>query len=60
MTTFKRFFVQDETGATSIEYAFVAGLIIAVCIGTITVLGVSLNDLFVLSRDQLVAYLGAA
>lgn len=53
----KRFF-DDESGATSIEYAFVASLILAVCIGTVAVMGGSLNELFVMSRDQLQLYLG--
>lgn len=35
-----------ESGATSVEYCFIAGLIIAVCIVGIATFGGSLADLF--------------
>ena len=58
MSIIKTFFT-DESAATSIEYAFMAGLIIAVCIVGIGTFGVSVNQLFAVSRDAIVAAFGA-
>ena len=51
-------FLNNKSGATSIEYAFMAGLIIAVAIVGITTFGVSVDELFRFSRDAIVAALG--
>ena len=39
-------FMNDEEGATSIEYAVLASLIVAVIVGTITSLGGKVSTLF--------------
>ncbi|MGV8833712.1 MAG: Flp family type IVb pilin [Devosia sp.] len=41
-----RAFLAEETGATAIEYGLLAALIAVAIIGTFTVLGNSLEDLF--------------
>ena len=43
--SFKTFWA-DEEGATAIEYGLLASLIAVAIVGTVTALGVSLNDLF--------------
>ena len=45
MTTFSAF-LRDETGATSIEYALIAGLISLVIIGSLTAIGTKLSSKF--------------
>ena len=40
------FFAKDETGATSVEYAVMVGLIAAIIIFTVQVLGVETNNAF--------------
>lgn len=42
---FKKF-IQEEEGATAVEYAVMIALIIAVCIGTVAVLGTQVNTAF--------------
>lgn len=39
-------FLRDERGATAIEYGMIAALIAAVIIGTLQVIGTSLNAKF--------------
>ena len=39
-------FVGDARGATSIEYAFIAGLISIAIIGAVVQIGTRVNDLF--------------
>lgn len=39
-------FWQDEDGATAIEYGLIAGLIAVAIIGTLTLLGTSLREMF--------------
>ena len=50
MTMIKRF-VNDESGATAIEYGLIAGLVAAAIIVSPTTLGTSLNDLFTFVSD---------
>ena len=44
----KRFisFLKDEEGATAVEYGLIVALIAAICIGTVTLLGVKVNSAF--------------
>ena len=42
---FKRF-IQEEEGATAVEYAVMIVLIIVVCLGVITLLGTEVRDAF--------------
>ena len=42
---FKRF-IQDEEGATAVEYAVMIVLIIVVCLATVTLLGGSIEEAF--------------
>jgi pilus assembly protein Flp/PilA len=39
-------FIQNETGATAIEYGLIAALISVVIIGAVTALGTNLNTTF--------------
>ncbi|MFZ5957697.1 Flp family type IVb pilin [Pseudomonas knackmussii] len=39
-------FAQDQEGATAIEYAVIAGLIVVAIVGTLQVLGPQLNGIF--------------
>jgi pilus assembly protein Flp/PilA len=39
-------FTKDEEGAAAIEYAVIAGLIIALAIGSITTIGTEVRDFF--------------
>lgn len=39
-------FAQDKEGATAIEYAVIAGLIVVAIVGTLQVLGPQLNGIF--------------
>ena len=48
-----RRFSADESGATAIEYGMIAALIAVVIIGTLKVIGTSLNAKFALISDQL-------
>ena len=50
MTMIKRF-VNDESGATAIEYGLIAGLVAVAIIVALTTLGTSLNDLFTFVSD---------
>ncbi|PHV40001.1 Flp family type IVb pilin [Janthinobacterium sp. BJB304] len=46
--------LSDESAVTAIEYALLAGLIAAVLVVTITVLGDQVKLLFVYVKDQVV------
>ena len=39
-------FLQDEEGATMVEYAIMVGLIAAVCVGVVTTLGTKTQGTF--------------
>jgi len=39
-------FIQDESGATAIEYGLIAGLVAVAIIAALTALGSSLSELF--------------
>ncbi len=45
MTMIKRL-IQDESGATAIEYGLIAGLVAVAIIAALTALGTSLDGLF--------------
>jgi len=49
---FKRF-IQDEEGATAVEYAVMIVLIIVVCLAVITTLGGKVQDAFQTVSDSL-------
>ena len=46
MSSFIRRFVQNQSGATAIEYGLIAGLISVVIIGAVTVIGTNLSAKF--------------
>ena len=46
-------FVNDESGATAIEYGLIAGLLSVVIIGGLTLAGDSLSDVFVSIQGSL-------
>ncbi len=46
-------FIQDETGATAIEYSLIAALVGLFLITALTALGGSLNDFFVMLVGEL-------
>ncbi len=46
MTKFVSRFMNDESGATAIEYGLIAALIAVAIIGAVTALGDGLNDKF--------------
>ncbi|HUO55391.1 MAG TPA: Flp family type IVb pilin [Rhodoblastus sp.] len=48
-----RNFIKAESGATAIEYAFIASLIAMVCVATLGVVGTKLNAKFTLVSDGL-------
>ncbi len=52
MTPLKRF-INDESGATAIEYGLIAALIAVVIIGTVTALGTRIDGAFQTIRDAL-------
>ena len=39
-------FVNDESGATMVEYALMVALIAVVCVGAVTALGAKINTTF--------------
>jgi pilus assembly protein Flp/PilA len=45
--------LEEEKGATAVEYGLMVGLIAAVIIGTVMTLGGQLNDLFVTITNKL-------
>ena len=46
MTKFLSKFVQDESGATAIEYGLIAALIAVVIIGAVSLLGTEISGAF--------------
>ena len=46
MSKFVQRFIQDESGATAIEYGLIAALIALVIIGVVTTLGTTLSGKF--------------
>jgi Flp pilus assembly pilin Flp len=48
-------FLRRQDGATAVEYAVMIGLIIAVCIGAITLVGGGTYDFWQNNRQQLEA-----
>ena len=54
MTKFISKFVQDESGATAIEYGLIAALIAVAIIGTVTALGTKINAMFTGINNKLV------
>ena len=46
MTSLIKRFVQDESGATAIEYGLIAALIAVVIIGAVTAVGTNLSATF--------------
>jgi pilus assembly protein Flp/PilA len=59
LTIFKRL-INDESGATAIEYGLIAALISVAAIGAFTSVGKSLTDSFNYISTQLAAATGAA
>ena len=55
MTKFISKFVQDESGATAIEYGLIAALIAVVIIGAVTSLGTKISAVFAGVDKKLVA-----
>ena len=46
-------FLRDESGATAIEYGLIAGLVSVAAIGSLTLMGGSLDTMFTAVSDQL-------
>jgi pilus assembly protein Flp/PilA len=46
-------FLKAEDGPTAVEYAVMLALVIAVCIGTITVLGTSTNTTYRTAKNAM-------
>jgi len=46
-------FIQDESGATAIEYGLIAALVAVAIIGALTVLGQELTNIFQYVADTL-------
>ena len=46
MTKFVSRFINDESGATAIEYGLIAALIAVVIVGAVTTIGTKLNTSF--------------
>ena len=55
MTKFFNRFVQDESGATAIEYGLIAALIAVVIISGVSALGTSLDSRFTEISDEVAA-----
>jgi pilus assembly protein Flp/PilA len=53
MSKFMTRFFKDESGATAIEYGLIAALIAVVLVGTLTLVGGSLDDTFTKVSDEL-------
>ncbi len=53
MTSIIKNFLQDEEGATAIEYGLIAGLIAAVIVTSVTNLGTQINTVFKDIYDKL-------
>lgn len=48
-------FIKDESGATAIEYGLIAGLIAVVILGSLSLLGEEIRDLFETIKDKIAA-----
>ena len=46
-------FLNDESGATAIEYGLIAALVSVACIGALSALGTSLNGIFTMVSSSL-------
>jgi pilus assembly protein Flp/PilA len=53
MSKFATRFLNDESGATAIEYGLIAALIAVVVIGAVTTIGTKLNGTFTTISTQL-------
>lgn len=53
MSKFMTRFFKDESGATAIEYGLIAALIAVVLVGTLTLVGGSLDTTFTKVSDEL-------
>ena len=53
MTMFRHRRRRDETGATSVEYALMVGLIAIVIVSAISLFGLAVSDLFVIPAGAL-------
>jgi pilus assembly protein Flp/PilA len=53
MTKFVTRFLNDESGATAIEYGLIAALISVVIVGAVGLVGQSLNDTFTTIQTEL-------
>ena len=53
MTKFAQRFLQDESGATAIEYGLIAALIAVVIVTAVTTIGTKLNAKFTLVGSKL-------
>ncbi len=53
MVNYMMDFINDEEGATAIEYGLLAALISAVIIGVVTTIGTKLNSAFLSIETQL-------
>lgn len=56
MTTFKKF-LDDESGATAIEYGLIAALVSVAAVAALSTLGTSLSTMFGVVSDELQAAL---
>lgn len=55
MTKFVSRFINDESGATAIEYGLIAALIAVVIIGAVGLLGTNINTTFTRVANAIVA-----
>ena len=53
MHQFLKSLLQDESGATAIEYGLIAALISVVIIGAVTTIGTKLNSTFLMIGNSL-------
>jgi pilus assembly protein Flp/PilA len=54
ITQFIKSFASDEEGVTAIEYGLIAALIAVVIIGSVTLVGTKLDDIFNYIQGKLV------
>lgn len=48
-----RKFIDDESGATAIEYGLIAALVSVAAIAALSALGSALDDIFTVAKDEL-------
>ena len=53
MSKFMKRFIDDQSGATAIEYGLIAALIAVVLVGALTLVGTNLNTKFTAVSDAL-------